>query len=780
MIKFNNSITKAIHYNGREIVKARFNGEVVFELTASIPLFYGTASDDTAITFKVNGVNIDVTPKGGEFKYSEPTTATTLANFATNASTITTLSFNPDVFDTSINTNMNSMFSYCTGLESLDMSGIDTSNVTSMRFTFSHCTSLTDLNINGWDTKKVSDTTNTFLDCPMLSNITAEGAKLYGDMDFSGSPLTVESARSILSALQPTSGKTLKFSPSTKSLINNDEDALTLIDQAIDNGWNIEGYERRRTEWTFRGTSNHSTETFNINGLNPQSVEVKDGEFKLYVDGGLNDMMSFHSMMGIETTGLTSIEFSDNTPIKPSRTYLAFSGNSNLSSITGLENIDTSECTTMSSTFGGCSSLSTLDISGWDTTNVKDMYQMFSNCPNLSTLNLSGWNTTNVKDMRDMFDRCSNLSSLNLSGWDFTGVLTEFSEFGEVGTYGMFRDCTSLTDLNMNGAVVDKTLDLSDCPLTLDSAKSVLNALKDMSDYLGHFEILFSTETNNAIMGDYDALELVKTKRMQRWVINTPSPDIYVSGTYMSSKTTTPPRLYVNFPNQGSTVLTPTSDYVNLPTHDGDNWTCNIGKNHPFDSFASMFNTKASTSNLQITSIKFGEMDTSMVNSLNGMFQGLTNLTNIEGLENINTSNVTSLYDVFGSCKKLTSLDISSWDTSNVTRITSMFVGCNALETLSLPQIGVEERYMSTYDMFTGCTKLANIPSCGEIHNGIDFTPCPLTLDSAKVVLNALSTPYNGAQTLKLSDSTKALVNADTDTLALVEQKRSMGWTIAL
>ena len=50
---------------------------------------------------------------------------------------------------------MNGMFSWCIGLESLDVSGFDTSQVVDMKEMFFGCVSLKSLDISGFDTSNV-------------------------------------------------------------------------------------------------------------------------------------------------------------------------------------------------------------------------------------------------------------------------------------------------------------------------------------------------------------------------------------------------------------------------------------------------------------------------------------------------------------------------------------------------------------------------------------------------------------------------------------------------
>ena len=73
--------------------------------------------------------------------------------------------------NTSKVTDMNGMFSGCSGLTSLDVSKFNTTNVTTMSNMFNNCSNLTSLTLSGW---VISDTTNTsfmFKGCSKLNTI---------------------------------------------------------------------------------------------------------------------------------------------------------------------------------------------------------------------------------------------------------------------------------------------------------------------------------------------------------------------------------------------------------------------------------------------------------------------------------------------------------------------------------------------------------------------------------------------------------------------------------
>ena len=68
-------------------------------------------------------------------------------------------------------TNMEAMFSYCSGLTSLDLSKFDTQNVTNMDAMFYVCSKLTLLNLSKFDTQNVTNMGNMFRGCSALTSL---------------------------------------------------------------------------------------------------------------------------------------------------------------------------------------------------------------------------------------------------------------------------------------------------------------------------------------------------------------------------------------------------------------------------------------------------------------------------------------------------------------------------------------------------------------------------------------------------------------------------------
>ncbi|BDR59216.1 BspA family leucine-rich repeat surface protein [Xylocopilactobacillus apicola] len=115
----------------------------------------------------------------------------------------------------------------------------------------------------------------------------------------------------------------------------------------------------------------------------------------------------------------------------------------NCRSLTNLDvkNFDTHNVTDMGEMFYSCGKITNLEVKDFDTSKVTSMKRMFLGCESLTSLDVTGFNTSNVTDMSEMFSSCSSITNLNLSNFNTSNV-TEMSS--------MFNFCTSLSDLKWN------------------------------------------------------------------------------------------------------------------------------------------------------------------------------------------------------------------------------------------------------------------------------------------------------------------------------------------
>lgn len=102
-----------------------------------------------------------------------------------------------------------------------------------------------------------------------------------------------------------------------------------------------------------------------------------------------------------------------------------------------------------------------------------------------------------------------------------------------------------------------------------------------------------------------------------------------------------------------------------------------------------------------------GNLDTSGVTSMHGMFYGCSSLTELD-LEGFNTSSVTTMIGMFYGCSSLTDVNLVGFDTSNVKFMSQMFYKCSSL---SMVDLGGFDTSNVTHmvQMFDGCASLVEL-----------------------------------------------------------------------
>ena len=121
-----------------------------------------------------------------------------------------------------------------------------------------------------------------------------------------------------------------------------------------------------------------------------------------------------------------------------------------------------------------------------------------------------------------------------------------------------------------------------------------------------------------------------------------------------------------------------------------------------------LFSDSTSANQLKnLTSISFGNFNTSNVTNMGGMFSSCSSVTSLN-VSNFNTSNVTNMNSMFDSCSKLTSLDLSNFNTSKVTGMSGMFTSCNSLTSLNLSNFNTSKVTTMSW-MFLHCSKLTSL-----------------------------------------------------------------------
>ena len=435
----------------------------------------------TIINTKLGNVTIVHIVFDKSFSTYTPTSLSGFFKDLTKLETITGLEY----LNTEKVTEMYSMFSSCSSLTSLDVTHFNTANVTDMSFMFYSCSSLTSLDVTHFNTEKVTNMNGMFYSCSSLTsldvtNFNTANVTLMGSMFRNCVALT---------SLYLTNFNTEKVK-TMKSMFSGCQ-ALTTI------------YASSKFVTTQVTNSNSSGMFYKCEKLKGEEEWKKDkatdktyakiegGYFSRaiprvkYADGTLTFFLASKETLGENEYGIygglgtpdwvfnnanvTKVVFDPAfANARPTNCKEWFQGCVNLTSIEGIEYLNTSQVTDMHNMFYNCYYLQTIDFSGFDTRKVKDMSNMFYNCGSLKSLDISNFNTSEVTNMRNMFyhcigltsldlshlntskvsimismfELCLNLLSVNLSGWDTRNV-------GSM--YHMFEKCKSLKTLDLSG-----------------------------------------------------------------------------------------------------------------------------------------------------------------------------------------------------------------------------------------------------------------------------------------------------------------------------------------
>ena len=336
-------------------------------------------------------------------------------------------------------TNMKYVFSACSSLTSLDLSGWDTSNVTIMDGMFESCAALTNLNLSSFDTSKVGtdDMYDMFSGCRMLQTVTLGKDFKFGS---TSSYLPAPSSTYITGAngkWYDTSDGTWYTPAELASVTRTETRTFVAVKPvptlAAGSGW----YKGSTGRYTI--TEIELVDSYTATGNETESWDAsaaQDGSVKAYING---------TKLTIAGNGAGKI-------MANAKSNSAFDSFGNVTTISGLDKLDTANVTDMRAMFTTCMELTSLDLSGWDTSNVTNMSRMFNNCMVLTSLDLSGWDTSNVTNMYSMFASCNKLTSLDLSGFD-TSKVTNMG--------AMFQSLTNLTSLDLSGWDTAKVTDMS-------------------------------------------------------------------------------------------------------------------------------------------------------------------------------------------------------------------------------------------------------------------------------------------------------------------------------
>ena len=347
---------------------------------------------------------------------------------------------------------------------------------------------------------------------------------------------------------------------------------------------------------------------------------------------------------------------------RPVTCYGWFSGMSNLTEICGLENLNTSEVTSMNRMFSGCSKLTTLDLSTFYTPNVTDTQAMFASCTSLTSLDLSGLITDKVTTMWEMFYNCVALTELDISSF-YTEKVKDMRM--------MFAGCKLLEQICVSDAFV----------------------------------------VSDACSGDNMFQGCVKLPEFKTTSIGKEMATSTTAGGYL---TVLQPAPWVRYDADSHTLTfhygpQRSSNAYDVPSAGSEPAWSDVAGQVKQVVFSSLFARYAPTtcyhwfkdmgSLTDIIGLEY--LETSGVTSMNGMFSGCSSLTKLD-LSSFSTAAVNDMSNMFSNCEALTELDVSGFNTEKVTNMSGMFQYCKSLTELDLSSFLMTSVNSADY-MFYNC-----------------------------------------------------------------------------
>ena len=393
-----------------------------YRLESAFDMF-ATCTALTSIDF-TNFNTSSVTTMSGMFFGCRSLTTLDLSSFDTDqvenmeamfaeCSALTNITFG-DNFNTENVTSMGGMFASCNSLTSLDLSNFNTENVTYMGGMFDECEELAALSLSSsFKTSNVEDMSYMFYDCKALtildlSNFVTSNATHINEMFYGCSNLTT-------------------------IYCNNDWYKANIISENMFLGCTqlvgaVAFEENNANDVSY---ANPTTGYFTGTGLRPYAVLTSDGTLTFYYDENsaerANDQNTekiFYNFVWDDEEGsfnrITTATFDASFRDYPiTSTASMFERLQYLTTINGLEYLNTSNVTDMSYMFNLCYSLQTLDLTSFNTSNVGNMEYMFNECSSLNTIYCNDdWNQSNILCSDKMFFLCENLP--NYSDFDIT------------------------------------------------------------------------------------------------------------------------------------------------------------------------------------------------------------------------------------------------------------------------------------------------------------------------------------------------------------------------
>ncbi|MBR3282252.1 MAG: BspA family leucine-rich repeat surface protein [Ruminococcus sp.] len=327
------------------------------------------------------------------------------------------------------------MFASCSSLKSVDLSSFDTANVITMYGMFEYCSSLESLDLSNFKTTSGIGMGYMLKGCTSLYILDISGmTKFSGNEMLEGCDnlymLTFDqnlnrSYSHTLTDIQNTPIDHEDFND-LRGWMKSDDPTCTNVTGESDYAAFPAVTEKttflRRSMWTW------STDSFIVNRFSQH----------MYLHGNVN-LDDITGLTDAQKQWVRYISAEDGMVFPENCSYM-FQDFIILEDVK-LNNVDTSNVTSLGNLFRGCKRLKNVEISNWNTSKVKNLQYLFYNCERLESAEMiQNWDTSSVTHTANMFSGCTNLKTFDGSKWKTNNLQSASS---------MFAKCTSLREVNI-------------------------------------------------------------------------------------------------------------------------------------------------------------------------------------------------------------------------------------------------------------------------------------------------------------------------------------------
>ena len=398
------------------------------------------------------------------------------------------------------------MFSTCTKLKSLDLSGFSFKNIRNMAYMFNGCSSLVSIKFpTNEKTTNLQHIKYMFAGCSNLTSIDISGLSFVNIVDINSLFNECSSLKTLILPQNEIASNIQDFSRMFYGCLNLTEIDLSNIDFANAKKLSYMFYQCKSLENIEFYTSVKATKVTNCQRMflyceNLKKIDLSNFSFNLARD--LSAM--FFDCSSLETVILPKDELATNvedisnmfaicfklkiidlsgisfTKIKD-MSYL-FSNCISLETIIFPDDIETgNNIENIAYIFANCHQLTTIDLSKFNFEKVEDLSYLFFSCINLETIIPPTIRMNNIKIMEHTFDNCTKLQSIDLSNINMESTLNFSYAFANcknliylifnnneeikniITMEHMFSNCISLTSLNLNQFYINNNVNLNYC-----------------------------------------------------------------------------------------------------------------------------------------------------------------------------------------------------------------------------------------------------------------------------------------------------------------------------